>query len=534
MLGVLLAVLALFILEENARGKLALHAYLHVLRAHGERLTPVELDLPQPSEEATLAAKELIIAGEELRATRKDCPFIVAGLTGFKLANFKPRRLGVFVVRHQQPDLGVPRRDQPSAIRRQRFGRGSLSIGNENGDEPASGGREPVKSPSATWDDLDAQLGHISNALARAKHALGDHYLAMPVDLYHLENTNNWPYLEAMNIAVDWLEAAALADVHRGDLDGAIEKIAIITTPGRFQQAEPQLNAQVPRRHAARAGVHMTWEMLQSVGVTDDQLARLQSLWEQYDFTNGIIDSVQYERVWHLSWFEKVRRSPEAFWEACKGEMSCCHECGNGDCSLTDYWFDAQAISRVVLWRLAWLDQDELKLLKDWQVCLDQAREAIARGDRTRFRSTAIARPVRVGWYDLSRFWLSRQLAPMDDMVVLEPMRVETERRMTVAAVALKRFELAHGAWPESLAELTPVFLDDVPRDLMDGQPLHYHRSEGNTCTLYSVGQNCEDDGGSVERDRDHLPNGFLWMTCDAVWPMPASSAEVGAVQNNR
>ena len=105
---------------------------------------------------------------------------------------------------------------------------------------------------------------------------------------------------------------------------------------------------------------------------------------------------------------------------------------------------------------------------------------------------------------------------------------------MTIVAIALKRYERAHGGWPDSLVELTPTFLTDVPRDLMDGQPLRYRRNEDRTFTLYSVGQNCVDDGGSVERDRDHLPNGMMWMTCDAVWPMPASSAEIDAAQSKR
>ena len=44
--------------------------------------------------------------------------------------------------------------------------------------------------------------------------------------------------------------------------------------------------------------------------------------------------------------------------------------------------------------------------------------------------------------------------------------------------------------------ELTPTFLTDMPRDFMDGQPLRYRRNEDGAFTLYSVGQNCLDDGG--------------------------------------
>jgi|ERR1017187_317025 hypothetical protein len=272
----------------------------------------------------------------------------------------------------------------------------------------------------------------------------------------------------------------------------------------------------------------MAWETLQAVGVTEEQLARLQTVWEGRDLDDEVIKTLEDERVRRLSYFEKVRRSPKALWERCKGEMSCCHECG-GSCDLGDLWFDTRAVSRVVMWRLAWLDRDELEFLKQWQDCLDQAREAIAHGNRSRFHSDKVTTPAPRSWYNAWPFWfdgrrflLSSELRPDDDMMVLRPMRIETERRMAIVAIALKRYELAHGVWPDSLPELTPTFLTDVPRDLMDGQPLRYHGNEDGTFTLYSVGQNSEDDGGSSERDHDHLPNSWMWMTCDALWPMPA------------
>ena len=487
-LGVLLAVLTLLVLAENIRGRIALHLYMRQLRAQGEKLTLAEFDLPKPSREAISAATDLTVAGKELEAVRRKFrPGIVGQVGLWRIIR------GRSVVRHQQPDLGSPR-------------------------------LKP-----ATWDDLDEQLSSASNALAHVKAALRNGNLAVRVDLSHIDDTD-WSYLDATCAAADWLNADAIADLHRGDVQAAVENIAFITTLTQFQRHAPLLNSQYARLHVAQVGLHATWETLQAVGATEEQLARLQSMWESYGFSDAVLESLEGERVWRLSRFERVRRSPKAFGEVCKGEMSCCHECG-GTCDLKDLWFDTRAMARVAMWRLAWLDQDGLEFLKEWQVCLDQAREAIAYGDRTRFRSNEIARVPRRNWYDRRRYLMSQQLAPMDEMMVLQPMYVETERRMAVAAIALKRFDLAHGAWPDALMELTPTFLTDVPRDFMDGQPLRYRRNEDGAFTLYSVGQNCLDDGGSVERDRDHLPNGMMWMTCDAVWPTPASRAEVAAAQ---
>lgn len=47
---------------------------------------------------------------------------------------------------------------------------------------------------------------------------------------------------------------------------------------------------------------------------------------------------------------------------------------------------------------------------------------------------------------------------------------------LTELAVALRRHRLANGAYPESLASLSPVFIDSVPSDALTGTPFTYTR----------------------------------------------------------
>jgi hypothetical protein len=44
----------------------------------------------------------------------------------------------------------------------------------------------------------------------------------------------------------------------------------------------------------------------------------------------------------------------------------------------------------------------------------------------------------------------------------------------TRIACALERYRLAKGVYPDSLAALTPQFIDKVPHDIMNGEPYHY------------------------------------------------------------
>src|SRR5262249_27685323 len=54
----------------------------------------------------------------------------------------------------------------------------------------------------------------------------------------------------------------------------------------------------------------------------------------------------------------------------------------------------------------------------------------------------------------------------------LADLRAKAMLRNAYTAVALERFHLAKGKWPETLAELTPHYLAEVPLDPFDGAPL--------------------------------------------------------------
>jgi hypothetical protein len=65
-------------------------------------------------------------------------------------------------------------------------------------------------------------------------------------------------------------------------------------------------------------------------------------------------------------------------------------------------------------------------------------------------------------------------------------------------AIALERYRLARGEYPESLDALAPQFIAKVPHDVINGQPLKYRRTSDGQFVLYSVGWNERDDGGVV------------------------------------
>ena len=61
--------------------------------------------------------------------------------------------------------------------------------------------------------------------------------------------------------------------------------------------------------------------------------------------------------------------------------------------------------------------------------------------------------------------------------------------------VACNRFARDKGRFPETLAELVPEYLSEVPRDPYDGEPFRYAAEKG---LVWAVGKNLTDEGGSM------------------------------------
>lgn len=82
---------------------------------------------------------------------------------------------------------------------------------------------------------------------------------------------------------------------------------------------------------------------------------------------------------------------------------------------------------------------------------------------------------------------------------------VQTIGRLLMVELALRQYQLAHDAWPDTLDELVPQYLREVPTDPFDaeGRPLRYKRS-GEGYLLYSVGYDGKDDGGRAPAMNEH------------------------------
>ncbi len=115
---------------------------------------------------------------------------------------------------------------------------------------------------------------------------------------------------------------------------------------------------------------------------------------------------------------------------------------------------------------------------------------------------------------------LSKILLPALTRVAEKSARAQSSVDLARVACALERYRLANGQFPEALAALAPKFIDKLPHDVINGQPLKYRRTDDGQFVLYSVGWNETDDGGTLGLTKNGNPDP---KQGDWVWRYPAN-----------
>jgi hypothetical protein len=505
--GILVAVLLLFILEESIRGRIALHSYLRELRARSEKLTLADFDLPTPFTESN-GASALLALTNQFDSLRRDCPF-EPSLTVSAIKLVGPGRA---LVRCWQPDLGTNlRRPEKEEFVGNLQSRRAM-IGRD-------GTTNLVISCRAGWTNLQEQIHAASNTLDQIRAALAQPTLSVAID-YSPGLDVKLPHLTVVRAAANWLALSALNELHQHNLPAATEEIVRIASLTRFQKDEKFLISQILRQRIAETGLALTWEALQTNGWTDAQLVDLQRAWQSFNVIHDVLLTAEMDRLFFRKLFEQTRHFPT--W----------NEIGGGLYNWRAFFEDVPGSIRAVLWLLAWRDQDELRYLQRCQLMLGHARDAVEQRAWVAFALSDKDFPYANSFYDRCRYVLSNYSLPPWGTAVRKMFQFETQREMTVAAIAIKRYQLRTEKLPADLATLVPEYLSELPHDWMDGQPLRYHPNPDGTFTLYSVGADGHDDGGDPAPADGRRPIS-IWDGRDAVWPKPVSPAEIAETQSN-
>jgi hypothetical protein len=372
----------------------------------------------------------------------------------------------------------------------------------------------PISGPrgTTTWDGVTKQLDATESLLVQMRKAIEQPDLASAWDPDDLALSHPAvPDLITKRIAAQWLAGAAIIEMHRGRLDEASEYLHSLAAFALVERDNPALISQMIRVAIGGLSISTTWELLQTNGWSDAQLARMQSDLEWLNLAAGAEKGMVGSRAAFAELMEFTARS---------GRQSAVAP-GRSPPAPREPLIEkikSGAMSR--LWDPA---DDELFYLQNMQVTIEYIRALAAHqawaATKDRFDQNS-ARLGGMQTWTHYRYPLSFTGLPNMNRTVEHIFRRETERELTVTAVALKRFQLRHSRPAPDLAALVPEFLSTLPYDPMSGKPLSYRLNADGTFVLYSVGEDGKDDGGDSSVARSEAPRN-MWRGRDAVWPAP-------------
>lgn len=370
------------------------------------------------------------------------------------------------------------------------------------------------------WTNFLTQLDQVEDSLEKIREAMKNPAPHMGPRTNYLLGSPR-PDFVRIRSAAQWLTASAVGSLHRGNLEATTQDIEALAGLARLNREELTLVSAMIRVAIAGLGEAATWEALQARGWSDPQLERLQKAWASVDLLQALENGFVGERAFGPEIFGMLRRSDY---------QSFNKTFAIGASGASGNTIQSLATERLLIpaYKMTSIDGDELFHLTKMNEVVEQIRMMKAgrpwkevKADHD--KSTAAFEKQAGSQLWSYRHWISVTGIPNFSRATQIAVRRETQRQMTVAAIALKRYELRYGKPPPNLEALVPEFLSELPNDCMSGKPLRYRFNANGTFTLYSVGEDRKDDGG----DPTPVKPGDgpdLWSGHDAVWPSASTN----------
>jgi hypothetical protein len=298
------------------------------------------------------------------------------------------------------------------------------------------------------------------------------------------------------------LSLRAVAELSDGHAEDALADIRLMLRLADSIQDEPFTWSLRSRLAIVDWAIEPIWEGLARRQWTEEQLVALERDLAGFDAISDYSRGLRSELAFDLKLLDYLRT------ERMANSITCM--CGD-----TMFW-------PTVAYRLSpsgWFNMSKVTAAHLFQAALPTPAEL-----SQKILSPDIGRRFRTA----ERLERNSRLPPDNWSLVFVPAleREANHCALTQASVdlarvacALERYRRANGNYPKSLDALTPEFIQKIPHDIINGQPLRYRRMELGSFLLYSVGWNEHDDGGTPDTE---VPFAYPNAGGDWVWRYPA------------
>ena len=317
-----------------------------------------------------------------------------------------------------------------------------------------------------------------------------------------------FPHLARLKASSQYLSLHANAALKAGDKVTALEDVRILFRLMETFRGEPILISQLVRIAMLQIALQPVWEGLADRQWTEADLSVIESELGKLDFLADYQLAMRGERACEIWAVDYIHREALAGFDEMFGrnEPSGRPELGR---SL------GRALFRLV--PAGWFDQNKLSLCRLQE---EYMLSVVVLEDRRVDPSTAAKGDTVIEHQEGRLFnMLARILLPALGRAAEKSARAQTSVDLARVACALERYRVANGQFPETLAGLAPKFIEKLPHDVINGEPLKYRCTDDGQFVLYSVGWNETDDGGTVglTKNGNLNPDQGDW-----VWRYPA------------
>ena len=295
-----------------------------------------------------------------------------------------------------------------------------------------------------------------------------------------------FPHLRAVFACCKVLDLRAASELRCGRVEEALEDVQLMIYLSGTLRNEAWIVTSQSRPNSLRYCLQPIWEGLASKRWSADQLQKLENELSQFDavseYDNGIqaqlaarlkeIDYLRLRRNSWEEWFSSICEADSLSWPGLEYRFM-----------PTGWFYDCQlrAVRVASAARPTRTEQAQRILRPD----IYQRSVDCWNSESRHFRG---APAVVFGF-----------IMPSEIGTVANWAETQAYVDMARIACALERYYLTHQRYPETLNQLAPDLIDQIPHDIVTGQPLHYAQSKNGRYILYSVGWNEKDDGGVPE-----------------------------------
>ncbi len=286
------------------------------------------------------------------------------------------------------------------------------------------------------------------------------------------------PVLADVKKCTQLLRVRVAAELADGQSAKALDDVKLLLYLNHSLRTSPFLISHLVRIAIVALGIQPVWEGLAKHEWSDEQLVALDAELGKLDFLADYESVMRGERAFAIASLENQRRTREMI--SSKGNT------------------DGFVTNKLTFMPSAYFYQNELALARmqqQWLLPLvDTNSRTISFANYQRASSAYTEAKKHYSPYTAQ----SLMLRPAILAYVMKTTVIQVSIDLARVACALERYHLAHGEYPEMLDALAPQFIAQVPHDIINGQPLHYRRTDDGQFLLYSVGWNETDDGGQV------------------------------------